>query len=74
MSSIEDMIDRAIEDYAVSGDAMRWTPDEPPNPTGQWAQNTTGVGRLCTDRFIYRYWWLVTPPPRGRDFLLITGI
>lgn len=28
MSGIEEMIDRAVEDCAVSGDAMRWRPDD----------------------------------------------
>lgn len=39
MSDILDLIDQAIDDCAVSGDAMRWTPDPVPvdEPYADWA-------------------------------------
>ena len=32
---ILDMIDGTLRDYAVSGDAMRWTPEPEPDPEGR---------------------------------------
>lgn len=37
MTAILDTIDHAIADWETSPDAMRWTPDPPPEqPTRQW--------------------------------------
>jgi hypothetical protein len=38
MPDITDVIDNALRDYSVSGDAMRWTPEPPAPPriSGVW--------------------------------------
>ena len=45
-TGILDDIDRAISDCAVSGDAMRWTP-EPPKPAPSHAQMAEMIRLAC---------------------------